>query len=72
MKVLGVKVTDELYEKFSSLDGTISDNLKDAIHSYMLNRLTGKDSGGLTNHEFENYDEIIRIVDEFPNYRCED
>jgi hypothetical protein len=34
MKVLGVKVSDEIYEKFSRL-GNISDNLRKAIDLYL-------------------------------------
>ena len=35
MRVLGVKVTDELYDRFGSLDGSISENLKKAIDLYL-------------------------------------
>jgi len=35
MKVLGVKVNNEVYEMFASLDGSISDNMRKAIGNYL-------------------------------------
>lgn len=39
MKVLGVKVDDETYARFSDLSGSISDNLKVAIQNHLNNKV---------------------------------
>jgi hypothetical protein len=63
MKVLGTKVNDETYNRFAALDGSISDNLKKAVVSY-LDFIVNKP---LTTHKanipLRPYKEVTEIVD---------
>lgn len=59
-QVLGCKVSDDLYNRFSKLDGSISDNLRKAIENYIDNMVNQS-----VNHVLKNFShsQVVERVD---------
>ena len=63
-KVLGVKVEDELYDRFAALEGSISGNLRIAVEMF-LNYHTDKSLTTVNRLLFdEKYKELTKLIDE--------
>ena len=68
MKVLGVKVENEVYARFSNLDGSVSSNLREAINLF----LKYKENKLLTSVNQEScfncrYQELCVFIDKYLN-----
>ncbi len=73
MKVLGTKVSDTMYNQFTSLDGSISENLKKAINLYLnqygnqeVNLGKPNDNAKTFTDEYQDLvNELISLTDRF-------
>ena len=62
-KVLGTKVSDDVYDRFAALEGNISDNLRIAIQMYM-DYHDGKPLTDVNKQMFDNaYRELTKLID---------